>query len=266
MEENGSLYQTGFRVLKNHVTRMVALSLSMIALLLLLVLFGRLIGLNYRLRMVALWQAEYFFTPEWLFALVWLVLCCLVCLPFELGVRRWFYAVCTGQEPPFGIVFQMFESGGLYFKSFWFRIVLGVKKLFWYAVFLLPSLLLRTVIDHPVTHGGVVIGTLYGMLSLLWLLSLVGGLCGAFYYNLKYYLTYYLWFESPELSVWKAVRGSARAMKGNRKMALTAYLSVLPLVLACVLVFPILMMLPSGYIVLSLQGKRILNLQQKDVS
>ena len=267
MEENGSLYQAGFAVLKQQITRMVALSLSMVALLLLVLLFGVLIGLNYQLRMVAIWQTEYLFTPEWLFALAWLALCMLVCLPFEMGVRWWFYEACIGQgEPPLGLVFQMFESGRLYFKSFWFRLVLGARKLFWYAVFLLPSLLLSFLLAHPVSYSGVVIGTAYGMLRALWLLSVAGGLCGAFYYNLKYYLTYPIWFETPELSVMEAARRSVRAMRGNRNRALAAYLSLLPLAFSCVLVFPVLMMVPSAYLLLSIQGKRILNLQQKDVS
>lgn len=53
MDENKSLFQKGFFVLKNHVTRMIALSMSMIALLFLFVLFAKLIGLNYQIRWVA---------------------------------------------------------------------------------------------------------------------------------------------------------------------------------------------------------------------
>lgn len=93
---------------------------------------------------------------------------------------------------------------------------------------------------------------------------MIGGFVLAFYLNLKYYLVYYLWFETPSLKMSEAVRLSARCMRGRRRKALTAYFALIPLVLASVLVFPIIALIPAAYILSSLQGREILELGQKD--
>lgn len=265
MDENKSLFQKGFFVLKNHVTRMIALSMSMIALLFLFVLFAKLIGLNYQIRWVAFWKTEYLFTKEWLFAVLWVLLGCLVCLPFELGARRWFYSVCAGQEQSLGIIFCYFEDFRSYVTVLWFRLMLNVRKLFWYLVCLLPSFLIKMVLDHPVSNSSPVIGTLYGTMYVLWVVTLAAGLLGGFYFNLKYFLSYYLWFESPGISPMEAVRISVSRMKGKRKQAFVAYVAVLPLLLLCVFVFPILAFLPSSYVLLSVQANEMISSHQKDV-
>ncbi|MBC8609733.1 hypothetical protein [Massiliimalia timonensis] len=264
MDQDKGLYQNGFFVLKNHVTRMTAVSMSMIALMFLFALISQLIGMNYEIRYRAIWTEESLLTKEWAFLIVGALLFCAVVFPFELGIRRWFYGVSVGKEWPLRYIFSMFDTPRMYRKALWLRLSLGMKKLFWYIVCLLPSFLVKGLLEVLSYPGNALLGTLYGMLYVIWILFMIGGFVLAFYLNLKYYLVYYLWFETPSLKMSEAVRLSARCMRGRRRKALTAYFALIPLVLASVLVFPIIALIPAAYILSSLQGREILELGQKD--
>ena len=127
MDQDKGLYQNGFFVLKNHVTRMTAVSMSMIALMFLFALISQLIGMNYEIRYRAIWTEESLLTKEWAFLIVGALLFCAVVFPFELGIRRWFYGVSVGKEWPLRYIFSMFDTPRMYRKALWLRCMLTAK-------------------------------------------------------------------------------------------------------------------------------------------
>jgi hypothetical protein len=259
MDEKKSIFQNGFLVLKNYISRAIAASLSLLALLLLFYLSTNVLYDVFDVKLYLPNVTASFSESSFFSTAVWVLICYLIFIPYETGVRHWFYRVSSEQYPPFMFVFYYFSSAKWYFRALWIRFRLEVRKCFWWILFLMPSILLKLTLDYPDGPQKGAAGVLYGVIYGLFVLSLFGGVLGAFYFNLRYYLVYYLWFEHPEQKLKILVRQSVEMMKDHRTEMIPLCLVLLLLALFSVFVLPILVFIPAFYILTSLQARGLLS-------
>ncbi len=167
--------------------------------------------------------------------------------PLMLGVTRWYYHLTDGKADEVSSIFDYYVSGRMFFRSLWFAFHMGVRRVFWYLLFMLPGCALFSVSawmywyfdinNENVVMMGMVLFMLAAFITVVMAL-----LCTIF--SLRYYLADMIVVSDDKISTFQAVRQSVRYMKGNRVDIFIFGLSFLPWILLCVFIVPIVFVVP----------------------
>lgn len=263
MDKSKGLYYNSFAILKQNVTRMIAVTICLLSFVMFFYVGQELCYLLFDIEMLQENGRLNLSAKNILFSAACFVVVNIISTPFEMGIRKWFYSACVDQDRPFLLIFDCFKDFHAFLRSLWLKIQLFCRKMFWNILFLLPAIVLILLIQLPVWHDGILMGTLHGMLLILSVPAVLGGLLCAFYFNLKYFLVYFLWFENPDKPVQELIRLSREKMGKNRRRAFQIYILLVPLLLCCVIVIPVIVLIPMYYLLTTLRGVEILSLEQK---
>lgn len=60
----------------------------------------------------------------------------IVITPLLLGITRWYYHLTDGKADEVSSIFDYYVSGRMFFRSLWFAWHMGVRRVFWYLLFM----------------------------------------------------------------------------------------------------------------------------------
>lgn len=203
---------------------------------------------------------------DWYLFLILGLLLLLTAAPLELGLKRWYYQLTCGRSGALWQVLYYFTGWKRYGKALWFQFQLILRKLFIFLAALFPAILLRLFLNNVGNHlyGNPFLGILYGISVVIYLLAVVLGAAGGFYWNLRYAAAGYLFFEDPEERVTRALDISVRKLRKEKRDWMLLYLSMLPFYFLCVLVVPFVFLIPYIYLLLGEKGRRLLESEYKN--
>ena len=174
-----------------------------------------------------------------LFLVIGNVLCIIISLLFSViinGYIRFFYKAAKGQQPKISEVFHYFMSGKEFFFALNMNLRIILYNLGWALLFFLPTI---AVIAVYLIFEGVVVQAqalvVINTIASLLLLSIV---------NAKYFLAEPLHVENGELSARQCLSKSKEIMKNNASKIIKLTFSFTPQLLLCLLLLPMLYVLP----------------------
>ncbi len=258
-----NIYESSFFVMKRNVCGVVAmfafLIFSVLCCVYLVCMFSAFLGNS-------VWQDGWIRLEvgnHWYLLLVLGILLLLTTVPLELGLKRWYYQLSCGRSGELRQVFYYFTGWKRYGKAIFFQLQLLVRKLVIFGAALFPAILLRLFLNNAENHlyGNPFLGILYGISVVIYLIAVVLGLIGGFYWNLRYAAAGYLFFEDPRERVTRAIVLSARKLRKEKRDWMLLYLSMLPFYFLCILVVPFVFLIPYIYLLLGAKGRSFLELE-----
>lgn len=178
-----------------------------------------------------------------LIALVMSVLSFCALAPLELGIRGWYYSVCSGAAPGMLAIFSFFSEWKLFMRSLGVRISLGLRGLFFAVLFLsAPAglLVFGGLMSDPSDEMGALLATLLIIAGTV--LLAVSALLYRVFMN-RYFLVDYL-VQDGENGISRAIKLSVAYMGGYKADIFLFELSFLPWWLLCIAVLPALYAVP----------------------
>lgn len=168
----------------------------------------------------------------------------LIMIPMRLGVKRWYYFLSEGFSDDLLGIFHFFASGKLLLRALALEIQLGVRSLFWTAVFFAPAVLCGGGAWYFAQQPAQPMAPLYATLLVIssFLLALGGGF-GLLVMLNKYFLAKY-YILSGDVSAYRAVKKSCRATKGFRRQIFVFHLSFIGWFALGIFALPLLFVQP----------------------
>lgn len=260
MQKNKNVFQMGLSVLKVNISRAISIILFLFAAYLLFVVIEQ---LAYTLFQLDFLDSNGNVVISWFTVGVTSVICVLMFLilaPLGMGIKKWFYLICSEEQMEFTVAFEYFSSFHKYGSCLLLKLNLWLRKIGWTVLFLLPGFLLKMILDIPFQKQNLVIGTLYGMIYVLVFAAMILGAVSAFYVTLKYFLVEYLYFEQPDSKIKEMVKCSVDIMQSRRGQLIKIYALLIPFYILSILILPLILLIPYQYIINSLQGRKFLKL------
>lgn len=169
-------------------------------------------------------------------------------VPIFFGFSRLICLSASGKDINGG-AFYYFEKAGRYFKLLAINTLTVIKTAF---IFLIPTAL---------TAGGIFVCTYFDLfdiytLFLLFLImvSVVITLQLSIYMSARYFLCAYIFIQCEELSIRKIFRFSAKKMSDKKSEIFTVFYSMFGLYIICILLLPIIFVLPYTVAVFAVYG------------
>ncbi|EJO5346784.1 DUF975 family protein [Clostridium botulinum] len=125
---------------------------------------------------------------------------------------------------------NMFEGFKHFGGTFIINLVLGIFKFLWTILFLIPYIIIVFIMIASIfskasmsfyTNNYEPSGYLIAILMLLLIILMVGLSMVLF----RYYMTYYIYIDNPDMGAMEAIKESVSMMKGNKTKLLLLYLS-----------------------------------------
>lgn len=257
MDKKVNCYQESFSVLRDNVGRTVAILLFLASVILFLLLEADII-----LRLVPGKEESLFdfgnSSNRWI-SLAFFVMAFLLLLPLEIGIKRWFYCITKDKRSSLREVFSYFNLK-IYKKALLLRIVLILITAISYFCCLLPAFVMEWLTGYLDSYHTLFLGILYGVFSILTVFAYLLGLAFGFYWNLRYFLVDFLFFESEETSVTQLIKDSVFRMTKPRVQAKVfgMYMVLFPFYLLSVLIVPLIFLLPYLYLLTAVKGRELL--------
>lgn len=237
-------YEKSLRIMKNNVSRVIAVTLFSISCLIFLVILWLLVDSIFITFFSSLNISENTFSIvntviKSLFTVIPMIF---IYLPIELGIGKWFYEISNskGKNVSLTTLFYYFNNKSLYFKSLNLQLDLLVRKAIIFAVCLIPAFVYEiwySSFNFNLFFLGI------NVLRLLDFILIVAGLVFAFVYNLKYFMVKYLFFNKEESNKELFFKSDC-IMRIRKKEVVEMYLSFFPFYILSVLIVPIFFMVP----------------------
>ncbi len=164
--------------------------------------------------------------------------------PLGLGVKKWFTGQISGEAPPILTILDYFYNWRCLFRAIGLRLMVWLRMAAWGLLFAIPSLLLGAglvLMEKPA----------YGLEALpvvaMAALEVVVTICMAvlwYFMTLRYYLAGYIFVTDESIGLHAAIRKSAAAMKGGKRILFGLQLSMLPWCICSLFVVPALFVKP----------------------
>lgn len=174
---------------------------------------------------------------------VGLILICLMFTPIFLGYKRLLYQTAKDDEPEFNDLFYFFRTSDRYFTAIKYYLLKTAFIVFYaFLYFAIPVLLtvyaddIKIFMQLPDDRMFII----WAVLALVYLLAAVLFIGTA----LRRYLMGYLVCENYKNPLADTVSLSSRLMRGNKVKIIKLALKMLPWILLCVTVVPIIYVLP----------------------
>lgn len=179
-----------------------------------------------------------------------------VSFPLLFGVMRWFWLVTGGSDPELGEIFCYFSSGKKFRKAmlisfglFWRTVVAAVVSLLPCAI---CGMLLRPEVYNYFGYAMPLwVSALYPLVSIF---KVIGIIIFVFWV-LRYMLFYTVLFSEPQASAHKTLK-DAEKVSGGQLIRLVSFIcSFFGWALLCLLVLPVLFVLPYALASMSVYGR-----------
>lgn len=238
-------YQISLKIMKDNISRVIAITLFVISFVVFLSLLC--VFIDEILYLIYEWldiSNDIFY----ILGFVIKVLCILLqiiflALPLQLGINKWFYHISTSQfknvKPD--ILFYYFNNKYLYTKALKLQLKLILKKTKSIIIYLIPAFvvgLLNIVFDIELELFGI------DTIEFLFIVLILIGLSASFIHNLKYFMVKYLLFNNNKLKINEIFIYSDWIMLVRKKEVLERYISFLPFYILSLLIIPIFFLSP----------------------
>lgn len=183
--------------------------------------------------------------PSTIITLAIAALSLLILLPLCQGIIRWYYRRTGGENDGVADIFYYFESARSYGKAFWLHVRIGLRIFFWGLLLLLPlaggTALLWLAMNGLRGELPNVVWLVAGVLGVVW--AILATVLGAIV-SLRYLLAPYLIAQHPDWKIRRAIKQSARLMKGHKGSLLVFGLSFIGWWVLCLLILPVFFVVP----------------------
>ena len=171
--------------------------------------------------------------------------------PLYYGIFLWFIELSKGNRHCFYEVFGYYTSLKLFFKSVWFNFRIAAANIVLimpFLIFLSSSLFVADIIFN---YSGNAAFLLLGLFLCLLALSVVFFLMFMILSS-RYIAAQYIFVTNPDMTIKNVIKYSKKAMYGFKAHVLSLEICLIPMLLLCLLVTPVLFILPFAAICLSL--------------
>ena len=176
------------------------------------------------------------------------VLAFLVMTPFYYGINGWFFRMVGNENSEISSAFNYFESFNGMFKVWAAEISVGLRKIFYFILFILPGTFAAAIgyrFEEAATadfdHSRYILAQMIEILGLC--LIIIGVLCFLIYAK-KYQFVKYLIAYDSKLKGRQAIKRSIKMSNGNKLDLFVFDLSYLLWFATCIAVIPALYVLP----------------------
>ncbi len=256
MTKGKNIYYEGVKVVKRNIGSSVAILFFMASCLVLFYLVEKILFsttylnyyTNFGVNINFVWST---------FAIITFV----IISPLELGVKKWYYDCAKGKKTDICQMFYFFTSVKMYIKAVAIKVNIAIRLLIIYSLVFTPIILLSILVNYPIARHAVQIDLAYLTVVIMMMLALLLGLVCAVYFSLKYFLAYYIFFDSSNQSLIKAIRTSKKIMQNNKSKIIAMYIKLFPLYLLCIFVIPLIIVVPYTYAITALKANELLKTQ-----
>lgn len=178
--------------------------------------------------------------------------------PLMLGYLRFIYQMTSGEEPVLAVIFEPMQNAASFLRSFLLSFVLQLMGALATAVCCLPGGLVLWAVQ--IMDGTSGTGALLRIaLLLLGILLVILGILAESAVMTRYIAAPFILAVDEKAGVFSALHLSSRATKGFRGELFAMLLSFLPLALLCVLLVPVLFVLPYMVVTCALFSRFLLD-------
>ena len=201
-----------------------------------------------------------------LFSLLALAACVLLCAPLKAGRVAWFWRQSgrNGRHNGVGTLFSLFRPARRAMRAVALWLALLVRKLGWALLFCGPGVILLSVAWYKLVNGSEAILFLIPCVS--GIVFLITGLLFYLVVTRRYLLAFYLFDESGKATASAVIRESTRVMDGQMGRAAAFALSFAPWILSCVFLFPIFYVYPYYQQAHAVFARQSLNLAPRSIA
>ncbi len=185
--------------------------------------------------------------------------------PFLFGALRWFWLLIYGKDCSIGDVFYYFSSGKLFLKTVALSFLLFLRMVLGAIVCFLPyaALNLMTKPELYNAFGYSMPVEISGFFPLAYFFELAGWFLFLFWCS-RFALFFVALFEQPELSANAMITYSIGLTKGKLFRLVGFFFSFLGWLLLCVLVLPVLFVIPFALASLMVYGREELRFSKTE--
>jgi hypothetical protein len=165
-------------------------------------------------------------------------------VPLTYGIAAWYYALTFGGEEGLAYIFCGFDGMKRFFRIIGAQIIISVSMFFMAFLIILPAIVTSTA-AAMMSYMLMIDDDLFRLLILVGVaLYLIGLFYIAVLYQ-RYMLVPYLLAGDRDLTAWRAVRKSIKAMKGYKVFIVIYYITMIPQLLLCIFIIPIFFIEPK---------------------
>lgn len=182
--------------------------------------------------------------------------------PLIFGYAKWSYSIASGKDSPMSLLFYYFTGIKKYFKTIGIIFSLSIRIAGYTLFSFLPSAFVYSIsifYSRLNTYSQYIYMVIIGF---IWL-ALLMGISFGIYSVLKYVLVLYLHVEDPSLNGFQLIRLSSSLMKGQRRSAFFLAASFLPWLISCILIIPIIFVVPYFSVVYAIYAKYMIERGKK---
>jgi|GEM_PF-3663420 uncharacterized membrane protein len=176
--------------------------------------------------------------------------------------RCWCYMqTAKGNIAPANCLFSCFSTKGVFLRCLKLKILVDLKKLIvltpMLVVFILECYFIRSILNSCKSRA---VAFLFIMMGILFALSLF-----LLYriVTMRYLLVNYLFVSNPDGDIKYIIKKSTMLMKGYEKQITLLYLSFIGWVVLCVIIFPLLLVLPYYHMTMAEAVNQIISERSK---
>lgn len=163
--------------------------------------------------------------------------------PLLLSVKKWYMNI-KDNDPPVSDALSIFTSSKRYFKAVWYSIIKNITLTAMYLLLLVPVIFFASVLKTQVKNNTKLLGAMFLILFIAIVIFLLIAIFYAVYINLGFFYADYIFLSEKNINPFKAISISLRVSKYQRGKLALLLLSLLPYLLLCVFIVPIVFCVP----------------------
>lgn len=191
------------------------------------------------------------------FLIIFVILYLFLFLPFVLGVKRWYF-ILDNKKHKIKEAFYFFKQIKRYFLSVYFIFVKKTLVLLIFLFSFLPIFVLVNSFLYALEQNKSVYGTEFVTLAVLTTILFVLLLLIFLFLLSSLLLFDYIFISSKTKNPFKALAYSFNIFSENKLAFIKTGIKILPCLIACILIFPIIFLIPKIKSVYALFAKKCL--------
>lgn len=181
----------------------------------------------------------------------------IVTFPVYTGGTWWFLHTVKGEKNELKEVYVCFSNIRIYLKSLLLSLSVCICRIIVAIPVFITSFMTVKMLNYAYTDYGPDNGK-FAVLTGCSAALMVCLLFVYFYYSMGFVLSSYIFVSNPDLNVFKCIKMSQMLMKDKKGELLKLYLSFIPWIFVCVLVFPVFFVVPYFYMSLTVFANEII--------
>lgn len=180
--------------------------------------------------------------------------------PLRLSIKRW-YMELPCANPPLSFALNIFSSIKGYLYSVYYSFVKTAILVLGYLILLFPSLFIGVIIRVQMIKGENTLGAIHAVLFFLLILFFVLSTLYAIYFFIGFFYSDYIFLSGKTQNPFKAISISMHISKHHKASLLAVFLSMLPYFLLCILIVPIIFVVPYAKCTFAFYANKRINAQ-----